>query len=223
MRTVEWVLETGSSSAARKGRPERLTTGWNWPVAVGQAIIALLAAFVGAGAAIGGQVLAPYLQSRRAHEQWLRDRRAERWEDLLPLLDRCATAIWDLVMTLTGEIKGEPSQEDLEKAQQAITEAKALVGPLNTAVSRLTFYVSDDVTKQLRAAETAFREAAQRPIRDPFVEDEPQPRWVYVSVQQNRFLNALETLEQEMREELDIPRTRTSRWKELLEALDADR
>jgi hypothetical protein len=202
----------------------RPITGRNYPVAVGQAIIALLAAFVGAGAAIGGQALAPYLQSRRAHEQWLRDRRAERWEELLPLLDRCATAMWDLVMTLTGEPMGEPSQEDLEKERQAIAEAKALAGPLNTAVSRLTFYVSDDVTKHLRAAETAFRAAASRHIPDPFVpEDEVTPRWQYVPVQQNRFLDALEKLEQEMREELDIPRTRTSRWKQLMDALDEAR
>jgi hypothetical protein len=190
---------------------------------VGQAIIALLAAFVGAGAAIGGQALAPYLRSRRAHEQWLRDRRAERWEELLPLLDRCATAMWDLVMNLTGEPMGEPSQENLEKERQAIAEAKALVGPLSTAVSRLTFYVSDDVTKQLRAADNAFGSAARQPIRDPFVEEEPPPRWQYVPMQQNRFLDALEKLEQEMREELDIPRTRTSRWKQLMDALDEAR
>jgi hypothetical protein len=198
------------------------TTGWNYPVAVGQAIVALLAAFVGAGAAIGGQALAPYLQSRRAHEQWLRDRRAERWEDLLPLLDRSTTVMWQLVITLTGEPIGEPSQEDLEREKQAIAEAEALLGPLSTALSRLIFYVSDDVAKRLRAAQNAFSSAALRPIRDPFEEDEPPPRWQYVPALQNKFFDALDELEQEMREELDIPRTRTSRWKQLLDALEAD-
>jgi len=201
---------------------------------VGQAFIALLAAFVGAGAAIGGQALAPYLQSRRAHEQWLRDRRAERWEDLLPLLDRCTTATWRLLKTLTGEPMEEPSQEDLEKEEQAIAEAEALVGPLSRAVSRLTFYVSDDVAKNLRAAQSAFQEAAARPspspIPDPWATaeapwetTEPPPRWQRMPAAQMKFFNALDELEQEMREELDIPKTRTSRWKELLEALEADR
>jgi hypothetical protein len=40
---------------------------------VSQAVVALLAALIGAGAAVLGQLASPVIQSWRAHLQWLRD------------------------------------------------------------------------------------------------------------------------------------------------------
>ncbi|WP_222265639.1 hypothetical protein [Modestobacter marinus] len=48
-----------------------------------QAVVALLAALVGAGAAVLGQLIGPVVQSRRAHRHWLRDKRTEVYEDFM--------------------------------------------------------------------------------------------------------------------------------------------
>jgi len=53
---------------------------------VDEAVLTLLGAIVGAAAAVIGQLVAPVIQSRAAHQQWVRDKRVASCEELFWVL-----------------------------------------------------------------------------------------------------------------------------------------
>ena len=55
-----------------------------------QTLLPLLVGLLGAGAGITGAVLGPFVTSKRAHNTWVRDKRAELCETYVVLLDAAA-------------------------------------------------------------------------------------------------------------------------------------
>jgi Holliday junction resolvasome RuvABC DNA-binding subunit len=86
------------------------------------AVTTLLAALVGAGAALGAQALAPVVQSKRAHQQWLQDERAELCESLVALGYEADQAI-DALRTAVVESEFNPADFDrFDEAREADTQ-----------------------------------------------------------------------------------------------------
>jgi hypothetical protein len=103
---------------------------------VSQTLVALIAALVGACAALGGQALGPVIQSRRAHRQWLRDKRAALYEEFMAVANNAGAS---LPVFGLGVPLSSLSHEEMLKAQKPYDEHfRTLVA----AASRVELYAS---------------------------------------------------------------------------------
>jgi len=100
---------------------------------VDETVGALLAAGVGAAAALLGAGLAPVVQSRRAHKQWVRDKRAEQYEYFMALMAEASDGLRASYL---------PNGQRTFK-QQATWEGT--FGRLQNAAARVSLYSSSEV------------------------------------------------------------------------------
>jgi hypothetical protein len=106
-----------------------------------QAVVALLAALVGAAAAIAGQSLVPILTARKAHQIWLRDKRADLCEQFLAELEKAQ-------QDLSGNAQGRKSYGSVR-----INEHR---DHLNDILVRVRIYGSIELTEALAALVEEF-------------------------------------------------------------------
>src|SRR4051794_32831141 len=110
-----------------------------------QAVLALLAALVGAGAAIAAQILSPVLTSRREHAAWLRDKRAALCEEFIASLDAEERDLY------TYRNYWLPSRHEEESDKRDLYERKVTEEDLSRIVSRLRIYGSEELVEALVA------------------------------------------------------------------------
>lgn len=146
-----------------------------------QAILALLGAVIGTLAATTGQLLAPIVQSKRAHQHWVRDKRADVLEEYHSALSSAEAEGWLAVAGVRPAVAGgEPLQYRSELAERlfnanakvdlyASTGVKTLASAATNAFGNLTTTAQDPELN--RRSTDLLREAAQqfletvRPVR----------------------------------------------------------
>jgi len=155
----------------------------------------LLAALVGAVAALAGQALAPVIQSSRAHRQWLRDKRSEVFEQYFALLQQAEAEAHFYRSGL--EASGPQARLYAFVAERRRDRVSSLIEPMLEATARLELYASTGVASEAKqATETflAFLEEAESP--------NTVKRRVDLLVQ---FLSEAGAARQAIRKELRIP------------------
>jgi hypothetical protein len=113
---------------------------------VGDAAATLLGALVGAAAAIVSQLFAPVIQSRTAHQQWVRDKRAEAFAEYFRRLAEAERQVGIIEMGL--EIKGVL---DMSKSSALAAER-----PFSDAAAGLEMFASEAVRTEAKRLATDY-------------------------------------------------------------------
>jgi hypothetical protein len=135
---------------------------------VSQALVALLAALVGAGAAVLGQLIGPVVQSRRAHRHWLRDRRTAVYEDFMAVV----AAASEHLHSLMGFESPERSDETYNKLMRELVAGASRVELYSTP--ELQVAASDIWVNYQLAYVSVFHEILEQPsgeMRQAFLRD----------------------------------------------------
>jgi hypothetical protein len=126
--------------------------------AVSGALTALLAALVGAAAALVGQLLAPVIQSRHAHRVWLRDKLAGLCETYVSQLNEGAHELTSLhTRRLETLIHRDPEEVEREAEELAYKR----IGLLQETENKLSIYCSPELQAALKQVGEAYRAAWQ--------------------------------------------------------------
>jgi hypothetical protein len=162
--------------------------------------VALIAALIGACSALAGQALGPVFTSRRAHAQWLRDKRAALWEQAITVLEECYDVLLDRYSARDDAVALKP--RDLKQDRLAAdARAESLMIPARNAGSRLAFYVSEDTAEKLRKAVWTY----VRYMDVPYIAEEyEQDGVIGPNEAMIRYRARLDDLEQAMKRELKV-------------------
>src|SRR3954453_6185081 len=121
------------------------------------ALPTLLAAPVGAMAALGAQALGPLVTARRAHLTWQRDKRAELWERFMELL---SDADKDLDKEILRQNGSQPDGDEAgEQDEEAADGSRSLWIEMRRVESLLRIYGSDRLVEDLKAASDSYMKA----------------------------------------------------------------
>lgn len=110
-------------------------------------------AVIGALAVLCGQALNPSINARRAHQQWLRDKKAELIEELNVILRDARHQLQDAVLHWAWrleEVPGFSAQEEDERLDNVYKR-------MSDAVGRLEIYASSDLIDAAWSALAAYQ------------------------------------------------------------------
>jgi len=167
---------------------------------VSQAVLTLLAAFVGAAAAIAAQSLNPILTARRGHFAWLRDKRAALCEEFMASLDETHRELENYIGGYRdSSLIGAGSAGQTRSLEQFKAAHNGRINRLFEINSKLRIYGSDRLVDDLEGAMSALRKfEGQAGLPGEFNE---------VSVKMNvDSLVAIEKAYQAVRRELEVKR-----------------
>jgi hypothetical protein len=123
--------------------------------------VPLVSTIVGAVLALLGGVLSPLVGARRAHEQWLRDKRAELCERYFSILKEAEFTVKRLESLQERYARfPEPSRQVEDLLDEHTSAADEVAVRLRDAASALAIYASPELSKQAATTSAHLFEAA---------------------------------------------------------------
>ena len=113
--------------------------------------VPLAAALLGAAAVVLGNALNPFINSKRAHSLWIRDKRAQFFEEFSAGLSEARKVIYDLEFARDGHLR-----PDLEPYRERCWDS---YNKMRAAASSLQLYASGPMSKKIEQTHDSFFDA----------------------------------------------------------------